>query len=264
MSKFAQKLKNSGYNHKFRQQVIDAGVKAHKLDVEKDRQGEKKLYRSRSERLAQKKPRRSRTKWWKNVREGESVPITFIKVPFTPGSKLLKMFQEVAKKHEFPIKFVETSGYSLQNLLEKSDPFREETCGRPDCFPCMSGGGGRCDVIGAAYVITCEEEECVARGVQYDGECFRPGYARGRDHLRGLRNKSKDSVLWKHCVNEHGGREDVKFVMKILKTYGRDNLTRLSNEGVRINFNKGVRLNSKAEFRQPSIPRVVIQRNNNE
>ena len=56
----------------------------------------------------------------------------------------------------------------------------------------------------------------------------------------------------------------MKFVMKILKTYGRDNLTRLSNEGVRINFNKGVRLNSKAEFRQPSIPRVVIQRNNNE
>ena len=69
LSKFAQKLKNSGYNHRFRQQVIDAGVKAHKQDVEKDRQGEKKLYRSRSERLSLNKSRRGRTKWWKNVRE---------------------------------------------------------------------------------------------------------------------------------------------------------------------------------------------------
>ena len=52
--------------------------------------------------------------------------------------------------------------------------------------------------------------------------------------------------------------------MKILKTYGRDNVTRLSNEALRILWNKGVRLNSKAEFRQPSVPRVVIHRNMNE
>ena len=52
--------------------------------------------------------------------------------------------------------------------------------------------------------------------------------------------------------------------MNVLKTYGRDNETRKSNEGVRINGNKGVRLNSKAEFRQPRIPRLVMHNNMNE
>ena len=167
-------------------------------------------------------------------------------------------------KNNFPIKFVETSGYSLQNLLERSDPYRERTCGRPDCFPCMSGDWARCDKLGGAYSITCEEEECKEKGVRYDGECFRPSYVRGRDHLRGLRNKNKDSVLWKHVANEHDGRDDVEFKMNVLKTYGRDNLTRKTNEAVRINNNKGVRLNSKAEFRQPRVPRLVMHTNINE
>ena len=100
--------------------------------------------------------------------------------------------------------------------------------------------------------------------MRYDGECFRPSYMRGREHLRGLQNKNKDSVLWKHVANEHGGDESIEFSMKVLKSYGRDNLTRKTNEAVRINNNKGVRLNSKAEFRQPSVPRLVIHRNNNE
>ena len=52
--------------------------------------------------------------------------------------------------------------------------------------------------------------------------------------------------------------------MKVLKNYGRDNTTRRSNEAMRIAGNKGVRLNSKAEFRQPRIPRLVINGNRNE
>ena len=46
----------------------------------------------------------------------------------------------------------------------------------------------------------------------------------------GLRNKNKDSVFWKHAANEHGGDGSVKYSMKVLKTYGRDNLTRKVNE----------------------------------
>ena len=144
LSKFAQKMKNSGYSQHFREQVINAGVLAHEQDLESSRKGEKMMFRSRGERLSQKKVRRNTTKWWKVVKEGEQVPMTVIKVPFTPGSKLLKSFQEVTKKHEFPIRFIETSGYSLQNMLEMSDPFREKKCDRTDCFPCSSGGGGRC------------------------------------------------------------------------------------------------------------------------
>ena len=47
--------------------------------------------------------------------------------------------------------------------------------------------------------------------------------------------------------------------MKILKTYGRDIMTRKVNEAVRINEHDGIKLNSKAEYRQPKVPRVVIE-----
>ena len=133
-----------------------------------------------------------------------------------------------------------------------------------ECFPCESGGRGRCDRLGAAYSITCEEEQCAEKGVRYDGECFRPAYTRGRDHLRGFKNKSEENVLWKHSVNDHQGSSNVNFVMKVLKTYGRDNLTRQVNEAMRINNNSGIKLNSKAEYRQPSVPRLVLHGNVNE
>ena len=95
--------------------------------------------------------------------------------------------------------------------------------------------------------------------MRYNGECL--SYTRGRDHLRGLQNKNK---LWKDVANEHGGDENIKFSMKVLKSYGRDNMTRKANEAARINGNKGVRLNSKAEYRQPHVPRLVIHPNINE
>ena len=101
------------------------------------------------------------------------------------------------------------------------------------------------------------------KGVRYDGEAGHPCYSRGKDHMRGYKNE-EDNVLWKHAKNVHGGRKDVKFVMKVLKHYGSDNTTRKSNEAVRINMNPGIKLNSKAEFRQPRVPRVVIHENMNE
>ena len=198
------------------------------------------------------------------MRQGEEVPLTAIKVPYTVGSKLLKSFQAVTRKHGIPIKFIETSGYSLQNLLEKSDPFRGRTCGRPECFPCSSGGTGRCDKIGGGYRITCEEDDCAARGVRYEGESALPCYRRGLEHKRGYDNKEKENVLWKHAKNEHDGRSDVNYKMQVLKTYGTDNTTRKGNEAVRIATEGGELLNSKAEYRQPSIPRLVMRNSSNE
>ena len=56
---------------------------------------------------------------------------------------------------------------------------------------------------------------------------------------------------------------DVKFKMTVLKTYGDNNTLRKTNEALRITGNPGVRLNSKAEFAQPSLPRLTINRGRN-
>ena len=51
--------------------------------------------------------------------------------------------------------------------------------------------------------------------------------------------------------------------MTVLKTYGDNNTLRKTNEALRITGNPGVRLNSKAEFAQPSLPRLTINRGRN-
>ena len=58
------------------------------------------------------------------------------------------------------------SGHSLQNLLEKANPFGTGDCGGGDkCLKCGYGGEGKsCRKRGGAYDITCEEEECKEAG----------------------------------------------------------------------------------------------------
>jgi hypothetical protein len=153
--------------------------------------------------------------------------------------------------------------YTLQNMLEKGNPFRLDKCDREQCFPCMGEKGGRCDKKGSGYNITCEEVICQTKHVKYDGESARPAYTRGREHLQGYRAKGEKNPLWKHASEDHQGRLDVNYKMTILKCFGRSNLARKVNEAIRITNNKGVKLNSKAEFRQPSVPRAVIHRGRN-
>ena len=98
----------------------------------------------------------------------------------------------------------------------------------------------------------------------YHGETARSCFSRGLEHLQALRNRKKDSVLWKHSHNVHNGDPNVEYEMRAVKSYGCDNVTRKVNEAVRISEHKGVILNSKAEYRQPKVPRVVIQESVND
>ena len=159
------------------------------------------------------------------------------------------------------IKFVEKGGYSVQNLLEESDPFRPPTCGRERCQPCAAAGGrnSKCDSKGGAYEIVCKE--CEEIKAAYYGQTGRKCYRRGLDHWEGYQRGSRDNPLWKHASKEHEGRKDVEFEMNVVGTYGKDNLKMCVNEAVRIEGAEGVILNSRAEFNQPLLPRARIQRN---
>ena len=141
-NKFSVKMKNSGYTAKFRGEVIHAGDLAFKEQKKLDSRGEKVMFRSRNfNKAARKRAKANNRDWWRKSRAGRDPPITFIKVHWTPGSKLLKAYQEICKKNGLEIKFVEQSGYSLQNLLERGNPFGDGRCDRGDCFPCSSGKG---------------------------------------------------------------------------------------------------------------------------
>ena len=83
---------------------------------------------------------------------------------------------------------------------------------------------------------------------------------RGVEHMNGYRRKEKENPLWKHAKEIHRGRRDVEFEMRVIKTFGRDNMRRKIDESVRIDSNEGVTMNSKKEFSQPTVPREQVTR----
>ena len=108
------------------------------------------------------------------------------------------------------------------------------------------------------YRISCEE--CAGRGIssEYIGESSRTGFLRGNEHLDDLKNRKQKSPLWKHCTEEHGGKE-VNFSMKIVRSH-RTPLTRQIHESVEIEHSSAkILMNSKSEYNGSRIPRIVIE-----
>ena len=84
-------------------------------------------------------------------------------------------------------KIVEKGGVTLENLLRRSNPWSEESCGRADCFPCKGGGRGvSCWKKGVVYALTCQE--CNEEVATYFGESGRNAYSRRIYCLRASKN----------------------------------------------------------------------------
>ena len=137
------------------------------------------------------------------------------------GGEVTKMMKEICrmfeKEHNIEVRVFERGGNKIERLV-RSDPLRSETCGRPDCFPCISGGGGDCSRSCSAYRVDCQE--CLSEDLKaiYKGETGRNGYARGQEPQDGLEKQKDDNHLWKHCIIQHGDRQ-VKFNMTCLQSF---------------------------------------------
>ena len=139
----------------------------------------------------------------------------------------------------------------MKSVFQKSNPTKTLGCDEDDCLPCMEGKGmcGDCRKTGIGYRMECCECET---NVHYEGETSKSGYVRGLKHLSNYKAKTLDSPLWKHAAVSHNGRMDVKYKMRVLKSF-RDPLTRQVNEAVRIQqSNADILLNSKSEWFGPA------------
>ena len=90
--------------------------------------------------------------------------------------------------------------------------------------------------------MTCECED------QYTGTTTRGEYTRGKEHLKDLQEKNKDSDFWRHCQCKHGGQIK-KLKMDIIETFKGDALLRQVSEAVRIERSDQERLiNRRKEY----------------
>ena len=85
-------------------------------------------------------------------------------------------------------------------------------------------------------------------------------------HTRGEENtfnrlRARDlngSPLWRHCLEQHGGEEQV-FSMSVTGSFRNDAMLRQITEAVQINnMEERERMNDRAEWNMTRIPRTVI------
>ena len=95
--------------------------------------------------------------------------------------------------------------------------------------------------------------------MEYWGETGRDGFSRGEEHVAGCRNKLDDNPMWKHVWEHHdgvGGEE--LFTMRMEHSFPKP-LVRQIREGVEIEMSRGTLMNSKSEWNNSRIPRIVIE-----
>ena len=156
-------------------------------------------------------------------------------------------------------KIIEKSGISLEQKLRRSNPWSDEKCGRPTCFPCRADDGGDCWRESVTYSLVCEE--CGAEVCQYFGETGRNAFSRGEEHLSNMEAEDiNKSVLKLHAIHHHNGRDDVNFTMKVTGSHP-NCLDRQVTERVNIeNFRGAAIMNRRNEMGGFRVERTQYRR----
>ena len=259
MEDWSRRLRRSGYPATMRHEVIKAAVERYDKLCKEEEEGVRPIHRPRKwkedERRREKELKR--TNWHQNQPNQVSAPLI---LDPTAGDMTRDM-KEVCKNFEnvtgWRIPVVERAGLAMRSLA-KAEPLKTEGCKRDDCFPCTTGGGN-CERNGSGYQISCGSCLRAGKKAEYEGETGANGFTKGNEQLSGLRSKDPENALWKHCMLEHEN-EQVDFSMKVLGSF-QSAMARQVNEGVRIQRSRAdYLLNSKSEFHQHPVVRVVPMR----
>ena len=270
LTDFCLRMKISGYSEKYRETIIHSALAGWDRMLELDRTGEKPLYRERgwNEENRRKEKESKKSGWFRG--KGGNVCDFPIFCPISPGGRLADKWRRIVEDvrastgGEVRAKVIEQAGVPLHSMLGKAVPRCEDLCSKADCQPCLGKqtkhqSCHRGALGGVGYeqeCLLCKEQGKVAL---YHGESGRTLYTRSKEHQRDLEKKKADNPMFKHLQNFHPG-EVAKYNIKSTRFF-KDPLTRQINEGVRINNSKsnpGLLMNSKSEFRQGEVARVVL------
>ena len=257
LSEFSLRMRESGYPENVRLEVIKMGVGAYEKQVKREEEGICPLYRPKGYKHEERTKKKKRTKmsWCKPYE-------TVLFCPPTPKGLLANQLRQVAEKERqnggVKIKIVEKAGIKMRSVLPGLQ--EDSNCGRGDCIIHTNGGRGQCNREGVVYRGKCSKCQEGSREAIYIGESGRSGYVRGKEHLAAIKepHKHKNNAFAKHVLEHHRGEKDVKFTIDIIKSYKKP-LERQVREGVEIyRANPDIRMNSKIDYFQPGLRRMVF------
>ena len=261
MDKLCYKMLKSGYNQWERNIIISEGMSCVANIKEKVENGERPLYRmgewKKLERGIQKI--RKGKSWY-----GKSTE-TVLFVQATPNEELRKQVQLEADKSGLKIKVCEKGGRTIRSLLQRSDVLPQMSCGDTECVVCNTKEEGKCRKENCGYKIYCKackinpDTDGKIVPAEMHGETSRSAKVRCKEHYNALKKK-KNSNLYEHLIEMHGGDESIEFGYEVTGVFVKDVLGRQLDEARRIERFGGTRLNDKEEWVQPASVTVGAYR----
>ena len=174
-----KKLQTSGYDQKFRLEILKSILKGWKIIQEKAETGEKPLHRSREfEKEKREKEKADNKLNWYKGKDGKRFDSVMM-VPATPNGELKNIIQEKAQVANLKVKIVEKAGAKLSSYLKKYDKTSNKTlCGEKDCMICThtTKMQRKCRTPNIVYKISCKECEKSGLKANYFGETSFNGY----------------------------------------------------------------------------------------
>ena len=260
LSELSFEMLLSGFNEKYRLEVIQAAVAGYEKQCARADSGGTPLHRPREykrEERARKK-KLAPSSWYRPHN-------TAIFVPATPGGHFAKVLQGIVTEELGRLgmsgRVVQTSGVSLKSTLVKQDltncVYKEDN----SCWPCKSGLKGASHTRrGALYSGQCTLCQEAGKTSVYTGECGWNAVYRFGIHERDVRGRVETNAFFKHLEihhPEHQGDMSV-FKFKVLGTFKRS-LDRQVMEGTHLERSTAdLVLNSRAEYHGSAVPRVTI------
>jgi hypothetical protein len=264
------KMRRSGYSGRYRQKVLVAADGIMKQKVKDDLEGKVPLYRGKDYKAKERRLKKEKKSinWYNGKSTREKYYAAPLIVDPTPDGifkqELEKICREQGEGGGLWVKVIERGGNKIKNIC-KSNPSGSKSCGRTTCGICRGEKPGRCSTKGAGYRCCCLE--CKNEGVKayYEGETGGNAHNRYLLHEAAVeKGKVEASAMAKHMAVQHGGMKG-KFSMEVTGTFTKC-LERLGDEGIRVRESEeeaDILMNSKMEFHQPPISRVVTVRGNN-
>ena len=242
----------SGYDKRFRFEVISSAINAYNTLRNAEDNGERPLYRPREWNAIERRTlKRDKKKIW--FKKGGYLAPIFI--PMTPKSELAHTLQKRIDDSGLKMKVVERAGTTLKRMLQKSDPFRPATCGWNDCFVCITGGKGSCQSESVNYDIDCKDCACPC----YRGETAINAYTRGKQHMKDFEKKRPKSVMLRHSTEKHNGHTP-EFQLNVTGVFRNDAMLRQITEAVKIRTTSSAQLaNSRDEWNYLHLPSVTME-----
>ena len=178
LSRFSLRMKQSGYNDRFRMNVLQSARTNWERRLAQDKSGERPLHREKNWRKEERRREKDKKKktWHagKTSREGRDVYDMFpIFCPATPKGALASSWRKIAteiaeqSKGQVKPRIVEQGGVPIRAIICKKSPAEADECGKTDCPVCISGKSKMKNCLkvtpgGAGYVIrctTCKEQQ---------------------------------------------------------------------------------------------------------